>query len=82
MFGKPLICSDIPPNMETLKLLHLKIVESSNPSELAAAFDGVLEDRDGICEKSQQNTERVKVLDWEVIAAEYVAICRHLSRTR
>ena len=78
VFGKPLICSNIPPNIETQKQLFLQIVDNSNPDELANVFIGLLEDRNGLCEKSRQNIERVRVFDWKLIAKEYVSVCRQL----
>ncbi|MGO9444869.1 MAG: glycosyltransferase family 4 protein [Thiobacillaceae bacterium] len=79
VFGKPLLCSNIPPNIEAQGHLYLEIVDSENPLDLADTFDRLLEDRDGINERSQENIERVRVFDWNSIAARYVSVCRELT---
>jgi glycosyltransferase involved in cell wall biosynthesis len=77
VFGKPLICSNIPPNIEAQEFLSLILVDCYNPRYLAEQFHKVVNGMDDIKEGSFQNIDRVRVFDWNLIAKKYLAIIRY-----
>jgi glycosyltransferase involved in cell wall biosynthesis len=71
-FGKPLICADIPPNIEALDSLHLNIFEGNSPDSLAEEFLKITEKNSNIYELATQNKYLVASLSWKVIALLYL----------
>lgn len=74
VFGKPLICSDIPPNIETREFLELVLVDQHDPSKLALAMESLERDADAFNEEAQANKKRVECFNWDVIAKKYLAV--------
>ncbi len=78
-FGKPLLCANIPPNVEAQSFLCLRLVDKDDPTGLADAF-GELTDRDGLLfSQSRQNKNLVKVFDWASIAKTYISVAQSLT---
>ena len=81
VFGKPLICSNIPPNIETQEFLNLNIVDKNDSYELSETCVALVENRDALYGASIKNVSLVKVFDWNQIAKKYIleinSVCRH-----
>lgn len=71
-FGKPLLCADIPPNVESAEYLHLHLFRQDSPEALADLLVTVHEGTDNIRETSAQNKAAIAALRWSVIAQKYV----------
>ena len=82
VFGKPLICTDIPPNIETQKYLALNLVGQHDDSTLALMFSLLDRGASGIKEDAQTNRERVKYFDWNLIARNYLTVIEKLCDPR
>lgn len=86
-FGKPLICADIPPNVEAAELLRLNLFPHDNPDALADLFIALNENDSRINGDAVQNKILVASLRWPVIARLYrerLAACAtraHISDT-
>lgn len=74
VFGKPLICSNIPPNVETQAFLSLNLVDCHDSKVLASELCNVVAGQGDVLKESLQNMERVRVFDWNLIAKEYLSI--------
>ena len=82
VFGRPLICSNIPPNVETQEFLHLRIVDQINPNDLAGAFVELTEDGDKMFADGSENANLVKIFDWDSIAKKYISVLNRLVQER
>lgn len=71
-FGKPLLCADILPNIESAESLYLSLFRRDSPDALADLFVMVHDDTGNIREASVQNKDAVAALRWHVIAQKYV----------
>jgi glycosyltransferase involved in cell wall biosynthesis len=80
VFGKPLICSDIPPNIETREFLHLEIFDRTNPTDLADVFIKLVKNDGAMCGQAAENVSRVKVFDWNNVAKKYIAVLGGLEK--
>lgn len=78
-FGRPLICSNIPPNIETQEFLHLRIVDKTNPNDLAGVFVELMEDGGKMIAEGIENANLVKTFDWNLIAKKYIAVLNRLT---
>jgi glycosyltransferase involved in cell wall biosynthesis len=78
VFGKPLICANIPPNVETQEFLHLRLFDRDNALDLADAFSELLDDGSTLSRESSENANLVKDLDWTSIARIYLTAARSL----
>jgi glycosyltransferase involved in cell wall biosynthesis len=81
-FGRPIICSDIPPNRETSDLLYLMLVDKSDPRSLADAIHDLFADMNSVLNKSHENIGRVRDLSWSRIAEIYLCKLRELHARR
>lgn len=82
VFGKPLICSDIPPNIETQKYLALNLVRQHETGSLSSMLGLLASGASGIKDEAQNNKVRVKCFDWDLIARKYLAAIEGLSFPR
>lgn len=71
-FGKPLLCAEILPNVESAEYLHLRLFRQDSPEALADLLVAVHEGADNIREASAQNKTAIAALRWHVIAQKYV----------
>jgi glycosyltransferase involved in cell wall biosynthesis len=79
VFGKPLICSDIPPNEELARELYVLPFVSRNPRDLSARFDALISSEPELTEKSMQNRSKVRRFNWKAIAKQYLVIANDLD---
>jgi glycosyltransferase involved in cell wall biosynthesis len=77
-FGKPLICSDIPPNKELARDLFVLPFACRCPADLSKRFDELISSGALLDEKSMQNKSKVRRFNWEAIAKKYIEIARDL----
>jgi glycosyltransferase involved in cell wall biosynthesis len=80
VFGKPLICSDIPPNKELENDLFILPFACRSAADLSVKFDALISAGAGLVEKSMQNKVRVRRFNWDGIASQYIAVARNLCR--
>jgi len=78
VFGKPLICSDIPPNEELARDLFLLPFSCQSSIDLSKRFDELISFELLLYEKSMQNKSKVCRFNWEAIASKYLAIAGDL----
>lgn len=72
LFGKPIICSAIPPNEEVQEFLNVWLTSSSNPGQLEEKFERLFIDNSSeILEWFALNEEKVKKFNWDEIAKIY-----------
>ncbi len=71
-FGKPLLCADILPNVESAEYLHLQLFRQDSPEALADLLVAVHEGTGNIREASAQNKAAIAALRWHVIAKKYI----------
>lgn len=81
-FGRPLICSDIPPNIETSALLHLEIVDRHNPGDLARVFLELVQNGEVMRTQAAGNVDKVGRFSWDKIAQKYLAELYRLAQTK
>ena len=79
VFGKPLICVSIAPNIETQEFLRLRLVDKDNPIDLAGAFTELVEDGENRFADSAENAHLVKVFDWTCVARIYISVAKSLG---
>ena len=72
LFGKPLICSNIPPNVEAQEILNLSIVDSINSDDLSNKFIDLVKNESFYIEQGKENIEHVKQFNWKPIAERYL----------
>jgi len=72
VFGKPLLCADIIPNVESAEYLHLQLFRQDSPEALADLLVAVHVGTGNISEASAQNKAAIAALRWHVIAQKYV----------
>ena len=84
VFGKPLICSDIPPNKELARDLFLMPFACRNAADLSIRFDALVPSETEIAERSLQNRSGVRRFNWTAIATQYIAVANdlHVSAKR
>jgi glycosyltransferase involved in cell wall biosynthesis len=78
VFGKPLICSDIPPNDELERDLFILPFARQSAADLLARFDALISAGATLDERSMQNQSRVRCFNWAAIATKYIAVARNL----
>jgi len=78
VFGKPLICSNIPPNIEAAEYLYLRLVDKSDVKYLVNALIELMDAQTDMLSKSALNIGRVKEFDWCRIAASYLTEFKRL----
>lgn len=71
-FGKPLLCADIQPNVESEEYLNLHLFQQDSPEALADLMVALHEDKDNIREASASNKNAIAALRWHVIARKYI----------
>jgi glycosyltransferase involved in cell wall biosynthesis len=72
VFGKQLICTNIPPNVEIQNLLSLRLVDCIDSKELSVELDNVLMRNKEIIAREQNNMNCMNVFDWNEIAQIYL----------
>lgn len=80
VFGKPLICSNIPPNIETQEFLRLRIVDKNNPEDLAGVFVELVERGEAMFSEGDENAKLVNIFDWNTIAKKYISVFARLIK--
>lgn len=70
-FGRPIICVDIPPNVETSLSLYLTLVDQMNPSSLENALRELYVDGRVMIELAKKNVDLVKIFYWSKIVNIY-----------
>ena len=72
LFGKPIICTAIPPNEEVQELLNVWLTSSSNPDQLEEKFERLfIHHSSKIFEWFAMNKEKVTKFNWDEIAKIY-----------
>jgi glycosyltransferase involved in cell wall biosynthesis len=79
VFGKVLICLDIPPNREAGEHFHVRLVDREDPRDLANAFHALSQNSDGILEVARENAGLSRAFDWKGIASEYRRILKQMA---
>jgi glycosyltransferase involved in cell wall biosynthesis len=79
VFGRPLICSNIPPNIETQEFLSIRIVDNTNPYDLAGVFFELITNDKEMFAEAAKNTNLVKIFDWNCIAKKYISVLNQLT---
>ena len=82
VFGKPLICLDIPPNREAASYLRINLVSGEGPECLAKALISLTAGDVGWFEASRENATLIRKLDWKKIAREYRLCAQSIIETR
>jgi glycosyltransferase involved in cell wall biosynthesis len=78
VFGKVLLCSDIPPNREVRDFLNVTLVACDAPQDLASAFAALSKDRANVMAAGMENAHLARRFDWKTIAAEYFRVLTQL----
>lgn len=76
VFGKPIICSDIAPNLEVQALLNVVTFESRNAMDLFSKLELVASALPSLLAAAAGNRQRVKALAWDRVAQDYVDVIR------
>jgi len=79
-FGKPLICLNIAPNREAGEHFRIRLVDRTDPRDLADAFHALSANRDDILNAARQNVSLSRNFDWKDIASEYRRLLKQLVR--
>jgi glycosyltransferase involved in cell wall biosynthesis len=79
VFGKPLICSDIPPNRELQRTLFLVPFTVGSVTDLCSKIELLMRD-ESIFQSSLDNSSRVLDFSWERITKEYIAVAYSLTK--
>lgn len=79
VFGRPIICVDIPPNLEVAKHLNLEIVGQSDPLGLAKTLFDLDLNQIKLRSQAIKNIELIKKFDWSNIAPIYVEAIKNIS---
>lgn len=74
VFGKPLICSDIPPNKELDGVLSLLSFEQNSAASLLDAIERLLADRGELSAQAADNARAVHQFAWHLIARKYLEV--------
>ena len=82
VFGKPIICSDIPPNVEAKEQINLLLFDRFDPLDLMAKIREALSGAAEIMEAAQENRSKVTKLAWDVLARDYVRALSHNMASR
>ena len=82
VFGRPLICANIQPNIETQEFLRLRIVDQNNPDDLAGVFVELAEDGEQMVGDGAENAGLVKIFDWNNIARKYISVLNQFVHER
>jgi glycosyltransferase involved in cell wall biosynthesis len=71
-FGKPLICADILPNVESAEYLHINLFQQDSPEALADKLVALCQNQADIQRLATMNAGLVSSLSWTVIAPAYI----------
>ncbi len=71
-FGKPLLCADIQPNVESAEHLSLHLFRQNCPDSLTDLMVALHENAGSIREESALNKSAIEALHWNVIAKKYI----------
>lgn len=80
VFGRPIICVDIPPNIEVAAHLNIQLVDQSDPRILAQAFINLDVRVDELRLHALKNIELVKKFDWSIIALKYLEALKKIKK--
>jgi glycosyltransferase involved in cell wall biosynthesis len=78
VFGKALICANIPPNVETQAFLRVRLFEKDKAEDLANALSELADRNSTLSRESSENANLAKALDWASIAKTYLTAARSL----
>jgi glycosyltransferase involved in cell wall biosynthesis len=78
VFGKALICANIPPNVETQEFLRVRLFEKDKAEDLADALSELADRTSALSRESSENANLAKALDWASIAKTYLTAARSL----
>jgi glycosyltransferase involved in cell wall biosynthesis len=79
VFGKPIICSDIPPNIEAQKFFFLKLFNGTDPFALADIFNELMLNPKEMLSLSVKNAKFVKNFHWNLIANKYIDVFNRIA---
>jgi glycosyltransferase involved in cell wall biosynthesis len=79
VFGKPLICSDIPPNRELQNDLFVLPFARRSAADLSAKFDALISANTALAVKSMANQSSVGRFNWDAIARQYIAVAHDIG---
>lgn len=82
VFGKALICLDIPPNREAALDLRMELVDQTSPLDLVKALKALTNNRGDLIEWSRENAKLVDRFDWKNIALEYRRVMQSIAQKR
>lgn len=71
VFGKPLICANILPNIETTEYLNVNLFEKESPASLVEQLFYLYEGSSDLKSAALKNIDLVAFLRWDVIAQQY-----------
>jgi len=72
IFGKPLICSNIPPNIEISSEITMQLFNVDSSISLKEAITDLYYDDGSISSSAKKNMEVIKKYYWDKIAKKYV----------
>lgn len=81
-FGKPLICSDIPPNLELDGKLSLLTFDRHSSESLLSIVERLQTDRARLTAEAAANVAAVRGFEWRVVAQAYIETCMRLVAQR
>lgn len=80
VFGKPLLCSDIPPNLEASEYIHINLFQKDRPESLTDFLVRLNENPADICDVAELNIELVQTLRWNLVARLYIEQINNLIK--
>jgi hypothetical protein len=80
VFGKPLICSNIPPNIEASKHINMQLFDVDDDLSLYKAICDIYFDDGSIFKAAIENIEIIKNYHWGSIANNYIKKCQIYAR--
>lgn len=78
VFGKPLICSDIPPNRELDGMLSLLSFEQNSAASLLEVIERLLAGQVELAAQAADNAKVIHQFAWRLVAQKYLDICAGL----
>lgn len=76
VFGKPLICSNIPPNIEASKHINLQLFDAESEDSLDEVISNIWFDDGSISFAAMRNIEIIRNYHWSSIAKTYIEKCQ------
>ena len=76
VFGKPLICSNIPPNIEASKHINLQLFDVESDDSLEKSISDIYFDDGSFSSAAKENMGIIKDYYWNSIAKAYINKCQ------